>query len=67
MLTFAIKGTADKTVPYKYASKMRTLVPQANLVTISDGGHDITTTHASEVNNLLSHFLADDYSYKPSG
>lgn len=62
-----IHGTADKTVPYKYASKMRTLVPQANLVTISDGGHDITTTHASEVNDLLSHFLADDYSYKPSG
>lgn len=62
-----IHGTVDKTVPYKYASKMRTLVPQANLVTISDGGHDITTTHASEVNDLLSHFLADDYSYKPSG
>lgn len=62
-----IHGTADKTVPYKYASKMRTLVPQANLVTISDGGHDITTTHASEVNELLLHFLADDYSYKPSG
>lgn len=62
-----IHGTADKTVPYKYASKMRTLVPQANLVTISDGGHDITTTHASEVNDLLLHFLADDYSYKPSG
>ncbi|KAG1737359.1 Alpha/Beta hydrolase protein [Suillus occidentalis] len=62
-----IHGTADKTVPYKYASKMRTLVPQANVVTISDGGHDITTTHASEVNDLLLHFLADDYSYKPSG
>ncbi|KIK34869.1 hypothetical protein CY34DRAFT_812597 [Suillus luteus UH-Slu-Lm8-n1] len=62
-----IHGTADKTVPYKYASKMQTLVPQANLVTISDGGHDITTTHASEVNDLLLHFLADDYSYKPSG
>ncbi|KAG2738542.1 hypothetical protein P692DRAFT_20841907 [Suillus brevipes Sb2] len=41
--------------------------PQANLVTISDGGHDITTTHASEVNHLLLHFLADDYSDKPSG
>lgn len=67
MLNFAMKGTSDKTVPYKYASKMRILVPQANLVTISDGGHDITTTHASEVNTLLLHFLADDYSYKPRG
>jgi pimeloyl-ACP methyl ester carboxylesterase len=62
-----IHGTSDKTVPYKYASKMRILVPQADLVTISDGGHDITTTHASEVNASLLHFLADDYSYKPRG
>ncbi|KAG0695983.1 Alpha/Beta hydrolase protein [Suillus ampliporus] len=60
-----IHGTADKTVPYKYASKIRNLVPHADLVTISDGGHDITETHASEVNAALLHFLADEYTYKP--
>jgi len=62
-----IHGTSDKTVPYKYASKINNLVPQADLVTISDGGHDLTVTHASEVNALLLRFLADDYSYKPRG
>lgn len=67
MLTFSIKGTSDKTVPYKYASMIHSLVPQADLVTISDGGHDLTVTHASEVNALLLHFLADEYSYKPLG
>ncbi|KAG2055092.1 alpha/beta-hydrolase [Suillus hirtellus] len=62
-----IHGTSDKTVPYKYASMIHSLVPQADLVTISDGGHDLTVTHASEVNALLLHFLADEYSYKPLG
>ncbi|KAG2130173.1 Alpha/Beta hydrolase protein [Suillus bovinus] len=60
-----IHGTSDKTVPYKYASKIHNLVPQADLVTINDGGHDLTVTHASEVNALLLHFLADEYPYKP--
>jgi len=63
-LTFSTKGTADTTVPYKYASKIRDLVPHADLVTISDGGHDITITHASDVNAALLRFLANDYSYK---
>ncbi|KAF8432929.1 alpha/beta-hydrolase [Boletus edulis BED1] len=52
-----IHGTADKTVPYKYTSKIQALVPQAKLVTIVDGGHDITVTHADEVNTALLHFL----------
>jgi len=60
----SMKGTADKTVPYKYAYMIRDLVTHADLVTISDGGHDITITHASEVNAALIHFLADDYSSK---
>lgn len=63
---FSMKGTADKTVPYKYASQIRDLVTHADLVTISGAGHDITTTHASDVNAALLRFLADDYSYKPS-
>lgn len=62
-----IHGTSDKTVPYKYASKIQILVPQANLATINDGGHDLIITHASEVNALLLHFFADEYSYKPRG
>ncbi|KAF8549951.1 alpha/beta-hydrolase [Imleria badia] len=53
-----IHGTADKTVPYKCASKIQDLVPQAKLVTIIDGGHDITVTHANEVNAALLHFLS---------
>ncbi|OAX37452.1 alpha/beta-hydrolase [Rhizopogon vinicolor AM-OR11-026] len=61
-----IHGTADDTVLYKFASKIRDLVPQADLVTISDGGHDITITHASDVSAALLRFLADNYSYKPA-
>lgn len=53
-----LQGTADKTVPYKYTSKIQALVPQAKLVTIADGGHDITVTHAKEVNSALLHFLS---------
>lgn len=53
-----LQGTADKTVPYKYTSKIQALVPQARLVTIADGGHDITVTHAEEVNTALLHFLS---------
>jgi len=53
-----IHGTADKTVPYKYASKIQALVPQATLVTIPDAGHDITVTHAKEVNAALLNFLS---------
>ena len=54
----SLQGTADKTVPYKYASKIQALVPQAKLVTIVDGGNDITVTHAKEVNAALLHFLS---------
>ncbi|KAF9235559.1 Alpha/Beta hydrolase protein [Melanogaster broomeanus] len=53
-----VHGTADKTVPYKYASKIQALVPQAKLVTIEDGGQDITVTHAKKVNDALLLFLS---------
>lgn len=53
-----LQGTADKTVPYKYTSKIQALVPRAELVTIIDGGHDITITHAKEVNAALLRFLS---------
>ncbi|KAH7923621.1 alpha/beta-hydrolase [Leucogyrophana mollusca] len=52
-----IHGTEDRTVPYKYTSKIRTLVPDAELVTIPEGGHDITVTHADEVSEALLRFL----------
>ncbi|KAG9308388.1 Alpha/Beta hydrolase protein [Chiua virens] len=55
---FIIHSTADKTVQYKYASKIQALVPRAMLVTIIDGGHDITVTHAKDVNAALLHFLS---------
>ncbi|KIO04612.1 hypothetical protein M404DRAFT_544430 [Pisolithus tinctorius Marx 270] len=51
---FLIHGTADKTVPYKYASKILTLVPHAYLHTIDGAGHDITVTHGELVAKLLS-------------
>ena len=57
----SLQGTADKTVPYKYASKIQALIPQARLVTIIDGGHDITVTHAKEVNAALLHFLSSGF------
>lgn len=62
-----LQGTADRTVPYKYASKIQTLVPQANLVTIIDAGHDITVTHANEVNAALLRFLSGGLSSSTNG
>ncbi|KIK96094.1 hypothetical protein PAXRUDRAFT_826326 [Paxillus rubicundulus Ve08.2h10] len=56
-----IHGTVDKTVPYKYASKIQALVPEARLVTIEDGGHDVTMTHAKEVNDALLQFLSANH------
>lgn len=53
-----MQGTADTTVPYRYASKIQALVPQATLVTIPDAGHDIIVTHAKEVNSALLNFLS---------
>ncbi|KAF9226936.1 alpha/beta-hydrolase [Gyrodon lividus] len=62
-----IHGTADKTVPYKYASKIQTLVPKAELVTIEDGGYDITVTHANEVIAALLQFLSGRHKPDPNG
>ncbi|EGN94947.1 hypothetical protein SERLA73DRAFT_187220 [Serpula lacrymans var. lacrymans S7.3] len=62
-----IHGTTDITVPYKYTSRIQSLVPDSELVTIEGGGHEITITHPSQVNAALLRFLSDDYSYqKPS-
>jgi len=52
-----IHGTADKTVPYSYASQMRTLIPNAKLATIENGGHEIILTHSPFVSDTILEFL----------
>ncbi|TFK79834.1 alpha/beta-hydrolase [Polyporus arcularius HHB13444] len=52
-----IWGTADKVVPYRYASRVQTLIPHSELVTIDGGPHDITITHGDEVSRALLEFL----------
>ncbi|KLO08642.1 alpha/beta-hydrolase [Schizopora paradoxa] len=52
-----IWGTADRTVPYKYASKIQELVPNSTLLTIEDGGHDLTISHPSLVSDALIKFF----------
>lgn len=51
------QGTDDKVVPYRYASRIQTLIPHAELVTIEGGPHDITLTHGDEVSRALLEFL----------
>jgi len=52
-----IWGTADRTVPYKYASRIQELVPNSTLLTIEDGGHDLTISHPSLVSEALIKFF----------
>lgn len=51
------KGTADNTVPYKYASRVQSLVPQAELITIEDGGHDLTISHPDTITSEFVRFF----------
>ncbi|KAM5534445.1 hypothetical protein V8D89_011912 [Ganoderma adspersum] len=53
----AIWGTRDRVVPYRYAAKVQTYIPHAELVTIEGGPHDITVSHPEEVSNALLEFL----------
>ena len=56
--TLVIHGDADRIVPYNVAgAKTAKLVRGARLVTIKDGPHCITWTHADEVNAALVDFL----------
>ncbi|KAI0638573.1 alpha/beta-hydrolase [Trametes polyzona] len=52
-----IWGTADNVVPYRYASRVQTLIPHSELVTIEGGPHDITISHPNEVSNAILQFL----------
>src|SRR2546430_2611327 len=59
--TLVIHGDADRIVPYA-SSGQRTakLVAGARLVTIKNGPHCITWTHADEVNTALLNFLREE-------
>jgi len=59
--TLVIHGDADRIVPYA-SSGARTakLVKGASLVTVKNGPHCITWTHADEVNNALLSFLKEE-------
>ena len=53
-----VQGTDDRVVPYRYAARVQTLIPHAELVTIEGGSHDITTTHPDVVAGAVIEFLA---------
>ncbi|PBK63462.1 alpha/beta-hydrolase [Armillaria solidipes] len=55
-----IHGTHDRTVPYKYASEIQSLLPpgaKSKLVTVSDGGHDLTISHPNLVLAEMDKFM----------
>jgi pimeloyl-ACP methyl ester carboxylesterase len=43
------QGTADNTVPYKYAPRVQELLPQSEFVTIQGGKHDLTVSHPETI------------------
>lgn len=55
-----IWGTKDTVVPYHYAPRVKSLIPQAELVTIEGGKHDITLSHPEEVTRRLTEFFGDN-------
>ncbi|KAI0321963.1 alpha/beta-hydrolase [Amylostereum chailletii] len=52
-----IWGTADNTVPYRYASIMQTLVPRSELITVDGGGHDLTVSHPDLIVEAFTRFF----------
>ncbi|CAE6494752.1 unnamed protein product [Rhizoctonia solani] len=52
-----IWGTKDEIVPYKYAGKIKELIPHAELVTIDGAGHDLCASHYEVVSDNLIGFL----------
>ncbi|KAI0268094.1 alpha/beta-hydrolase [Gloeopeniophorella convolvens] len=56
-----IWGTADNTVPHKYAARMQSLLPQSELVTIQDGGHDLTVSHPETIVSAFVRFLGSKH------
>ncbi|THG92954.1 hypothetical protein EW026_g8136 [Hermanssonia centrifuga] len=54
-----IWGTDDGVVPYRYAKRVQTLIPEAQLVTLQGAKHDLTVTHPEDVVNHLSAFFKE--------
>ena len=55
--TLAIWGTNDATVPYVGSASMLKVMPQAELVTVLEGGHNITYMQPSIVGPAITSFL----------
>ena len=55
----SIQGTDDRTVPYKYASRIQKIVPppRSTLITIDDGKHDLPASHPDVVSQELVNFF----------
>ncbi|QRV93890.1 alpha/beta hydrolase family protein [Ceratobasidium sp. AG-Ba] len=53
-----IWGAKDAVVDYKYAAKIKSLIPHADLVTLEDAGHDLCLTHSDAVADALIKFLS---------
>jgi len=53
-----IWGTADHTVPYKYAARIQKLLPHSELITVEGGGHDLAVSHPETIVSALMRFLA---------
>jgi non-heme chloroperoxidase len=59
--TLVIHGDADRIVPIQAAgARTAKLIPGARLVTVKDGPHAVTWTHAEEVNAELVKFLGSE-------
>ena len=55
--TLVIWGTLDGVVPYSTSNRIKEIIPQAKLVTIEEGTHDITYRQPSQVGEAISIFL----------
>tara|TARA_B110000211_G_scaffold141519_1_gene161654 strand:+ start:2914 stop:3870 length:957 start_codon:yes stop_codon:yes gene_type:complete len=55
--TLAIWGTADVVVPYKGVENLITAIPHTKIVTIDEGGHNITYMQPSIVGSAITDFL----------
>ncbi|KAJ7600725.1 Alpha/Beta hydrolase protein [Mycena floridula] len=55
-----VHGTKDRTVPYKYASTIQSLLPEgthSKIITIEDAGHDLTTTVPDDILKAFDQFV----------
>ncbi|KAF8608608.1 alpha/beta-hydrolase [Ceratobasidium sp. AG-I] len=52
-----IWGNKDEQVNYKYAAKIKGLIPHAELVTVDGAGHGVCVTHSETVADSLIKFL----------